>query len=440
MSIFLLAVAILTVAFLLVSCIKYRHGYWKRQGIPYIEPPSFLLGNLETLVGGQSVGIITAKFYRELKRRRAKFGGVFLLSNPAIVLVDLDLIKSILSKDSQYFIDRGVYYNEKHDALAADLFNIGGTRWRNVRVKISPNYTSGKMKAAFATMLECCQRMERALEKCAIVDVKELFCCYTTDVNFQCSFGFECNSLEDPKTSFRSYGKKFFGDDLWKQIKHTLSVGFPRLSRHLGVVTRHKEVTQFWHKLFLDAIRYREANNYHRDDLLQMLIAMKGEILTLDEVAAHSLLFFIASFETSSSAMTFCMYEIAKNVQIQQKIREEIKFFCKEGLTYDSVMSLKYLKQALEESMRKHPPIPTLNRECVKDYQVPGSDLVIKKGTQILISALGLHHDEDYFPNHDEFNPERFSDSNRGAIPSHAYLPFGEGPRNCVGALFIIIS
>lgn len=83
--------------------------------------------------------------------------------------------------------------------------------------------------------------------------------------------------------------------------------------------------------------------------------------------------------------------------------------------------------------MRKYPPIPTLNRKCVKDYEIPGTDVIIEKGTSILIPAIGLHHDEDYFPNNQEFNPERFNEANRGTIPSHVYLPFGEGPRNCVG-------
>lgn len=86
--------------------------------------------------------------------------------------------------------------------------------------------------------------------------------------------------------------------------------------------------------------------------------------------------------------------------------------------------------------MRKHPPIPTLNRECVNDYKIPESNTIIKKGTSVLIPALGLHHDEDYFPNSQKFDPERFNEQNRGTIPSHAYLPFGEGPRNCVGGFY----
>lgn len=351
MSTFYVLATVFTLIFLTICYIKYRHGYWKRKGVSFIKP-SLILGNLQTLVGGQSVGIITASFYKTFKERGVKYGGAYLLTNPVLVLIDLELIKNIMTKDSQYFINRGVYYNEKYDPLAPDLFNIGGARWKNVRVKISPNYTSGKMKAAFDTMLECCNRIDHNLKKRSMVDIKEIFCCYTTDLNFLCSFGFECNSIENPIISFRNYGKKFFETDLWKQIKHTLSVGMPEFSRNVGIVTRNKEVSQFWRGLFLDAVKYREQEEYVRDDLLQMLMGMKdGKLLSLDEVAAHSLLFFIASFETSSSAMTFCMYEIARNLEVQKRIRNEVRNVCNEfggKLTYEGVMGMKYLKQVLD--------------------------------------------------------------------------------------------
>lgn len=351
MSTVYVLVIIFTLIFLVITYLKYRHGYWKRRGVPFIKP-SPILGNLQTLVGGQSVGIITATFYKTFKERGVRFGGAYLLTNPVLILIDLELIKNVMTKDSQYFINRGVYYNEKYDPLAPDLFNIGGARWKNVRVKISPNYTSGKMKAAFDTMLTCCNRIESILTKRSLVDIKEMFCCYTTDLNFLCSFGFECNSIENPITSFRNYGKKFFEIDLWKQIKHTLSVGMPTFSRNVGIVTRNKEVSHFWRSLFLDAVKYREQENYVRDDLLQMLMAMKEtNTLTLDEVAAHSLLFFIASFETSSSAMTFCMYEIARHLEVQKRIRKEVRQVCSEfggKLTYEAVMSMKYLRQVLD--------------------------------------------------------------------------------------------
>lgn len=85
--------------------------------------------------------------------------------------------------------------------------------------------------------------------------------------------------------------------------------------------------------------------------------------------------------------------------------------------------------------MRKYPPVPTLNRECTKEYTIPGTDITIEQGTSILIPVLALQRDERYYPNPNEFNPERFNAENLtgNTFIDRPYLPFGEGPRACIG-------
>jgi cytochrome P450 family 6 len=92
------------------------------------------------------------------------------------------------------------------------------------------------------------------------------------------------------------------------------------------------------------------------------------------------------------------------------------------------------------ETLRKYPPVTFLTRKCNKDYRIPGTDLVLEKGVQVVVPVLGLHHDPKYFPHPEEFLPERFTDSsnnnnnNNNQRPNYVYLPFGEGPRVCIGA------
>lgn len=85
------------------------------------------------------------------------------------------------------------------------------------------------------------------------------------------------------------------------------------------------------------------------------------------------------------------------------------------------------------ESLRMYPPVPFLNRQCTKDYTLPNSDIVLKKNTKVMISVLGIHRDPQHYPNPLVFNPERFSSENKQTRPSGTYLPFGDGPRNCIG-------
>lgn len=80
-----------------------------------------------------------------------------------------------------------------------------------------------------------------------------------------------------------------------------------------------------------------------------------------------------------------------------------------------------------------YPSVPQINRQAVKDYRVPGTDLVIKKGQSVVISSVALQYDQEYFPDPETFDPDRFSEQNRRKIQPFTYMPFGEGPRNCIG-------
>ncbi len=84
----------------------------------------------------------------------------------------------------------------------------------------------------------------------------------------------------------------------------------------------------------------------------------------------------------------------------------------------------------LQETVRMYPALPILNRECTVDYPVPDSDLTIKKGTSIIISLFGMLRDPKYFPDPDTFRPDRYVSKD---FNETAYIPFGDGPRNCIG-------
>lgn len=84
--------------------------------------------------------------------------------------------------------------------------------------------------------------------------------------------------------------------------------------------------------------------------------------------------------------------------------------------------------------MRKYPPVPFLDRRCTADYRLPGTDLVLEKGICVYVSLLGLHYDEEYFPDSEKFIPERHE--NKQYEEQMICAPFGFGPRSCIGELF----
>jgi cytochrome P450 family 6 len=95
---------------------------------------------------------------------------------------------------------------------------------------------------------------------------------------------------------------------------------------------------------------------------------------------------------------------------------------------------IAYILRSVSETVRKYPALPILNRECTKDYQIPESEFKVEKGTSIIISLMGLHRDPKYFPEPEKFDPSRFAEATKN-YDETAYMPFGEGPRNCIGEL-----
>jgi cytochrome P450 family 6 len=87
----------------------------------------------------------------------------------------------------------------------------------------------------------------------------------------------------------------------------------------------------------------------------------------------------------------------------------------------------------VSETLRKYPPVPILNRECTKEYKIPGTDIVLEKGIAVVIPIMGMLCDPQYFPDPEEFDPERFSEEAKSRRHRYTYLPFGEGPRICIG-------
>ncbi|RZC42085.1 p450 domain containing protein, partial [Asbolus verrucosus] len=316
------------------------------------------------------------------------------------------------------------------------------------------------MKMMFQTLVDCepnlLERIEDECKRREPIDIKEALSCFTTDVIGSCAFGLDCKTFKEENSPFRVYGKKVFTATKSRIIKMMIGVNFPKLARSLHITTTPEGVSEFFFKVVKDTVDYREKNNYTRKDFMQLLIDLKnnkiaeeegyqhdGKTLTIEEVAAQSYVFFIAGFETSSTAMTFALYELGRRQDLQQKVRDEIETVLAKHqgkITYEAIQDMKYMDQVINETLRKYPPVPDLVRKCVKDYKVPDSDLVIEKGTKVIIPVLGIHYDKEYFPDPEKFDPERFTEENKNSRHSYAHIPFGEGPRMCIGMRFGLLQ
>lgn len=449
--------------FLLYVWIKNCFLYWKKRGFESAEG-SFPFGNLSGVGSKRTSAEALMELYEEHKHNK-DYLGIYLFIAPAILAINPEFIKSILVRDFTYFHDRGFYHNKKDDPLSANLLTLEGQEWKRIRSKLTPVFTSGKLKMMFDIVSQIGDKLVEVLEPKLTTegnaDMREFLAEFTTDVIGNIAFGLECNSLEDPESEFRKYGKKVFEMSPTRILKFFFTSAFPNPSRKLRIKSTNEEPAKFFTDAFIKTVEYREKNNIERNDFLQLLIQQKNssEGLTLTELAAESFIFFGGGFETSASTMAFCLYELAQNTDVQDKLRYEIREVMERNgnkLTYDCMLEMKYLNMVLDETLRKFPPIPGSIRKCTIDYSIPGSNLEIQKGTTVMIPTLALHRDPQYYPNPNKFDPERFTDENIKTRHPFSYLPFGkllrenysnetqiklssfsgEGPRICFGMRF----
>lgn len=373
-NILLILVAIITIVFLYL---KWKLAYWNGSGLPTLSPVLFFGDGKDTFMGRISLGELARKFYTEFKSKGHKHGGVLMGTQPTYVPVDPEIIKHIMQTDFSHFVNRGGFTNEENDPLTAHLFSLQNEKWRNLRVKLTPTFTSGKMKMMFDTIANCCDNLQEILNKASLngdsIDTKEVLTRLTTDVIGSCAFGLDCNSLKDPEAEFRQNGKKIFAPTALFRFKVLLIHSIPHsFLKAIGLKLLDSEVEKFFMKVVKDTVAYRENNNIQRKDFMQLLIQLKNHTkiaddehitpelgkneskekgLTMNEIAAQAFVFFLAGFDTSSTTMTFALYEIAANLTIQEKIRQEIETVLDRyngNLTYDAVMEMSYLENVLQ--------------------------------------------------------------------------------------------
>lgn len=144
--------------------------------------------------------------------------------------------------------------------------------------------------------------------------------------------------------------------------------------------------------------------------------------------------------------MAFMAHELIANPDIQRKLQAEIDELNKslggKKVNYEQIQGMKYMDQVVCEVLRMWPAAPMVDRLCVKDYEFDYDDIkfTMEKDLNFYIPIYGIHHDENYFPNPKKFDPERFSAENRDTIDPDTYLPFGIGPRNCIGSRFALME
>ncbi|XP_029170340.1 cytochrome P450 9e2-like isoform X2 [Nylanderia fulva] len=387
----------------------------------------------------------------------AKYVGMFDLLNPVVMLRDPDLIKSIALKNFDLFPDHRTLIEEHQDPLfGRNLFFLKGQRWRQVRPLLSPAFTSSKMKNMFKLMSDYAAEFSNYLTQLPadkkIMDIKNAFTRYTNDVIATCAFGINVDSMKNPNNEFYIYGKEAttFGGILF--MKLCIFRSLPWLAEILKLRLIREEIENFFKNLVETTIKTRDENGIVRPDMLQLMMESRdkdGKGLPIEDMVSQAFGFFFGGFDSTSTLMCFAAHEIAVNQEIHKKLQHEIDQVLEESngeAPYEMVNNMEYLDAVISEALRRYPVAMLMDRVCVKEFELPPTlpgmkPFTIKKGGAVWIPIYGLHHDPQYFKEPEKFDPERFlGERKKETLNSGAYLPFGLGPRMCMGNRFALME
>ncbi|XP_052862555.1 probable cytochrome P450 9f2 [Anopheles cruzii] len=472
-----------------------NYFYFADKPIPFLKP-SFPFGNQGPMMMRKVTIFQHSRMLHEAFPDARVFG-MFHMRQPMYLVRDPEIIKQITVKDFDHFVDHmatGMDDNTNDDMLLAhSLISLRGQKWRDMRATLSPAFTGSKMRIMFGLIAECAHSMiayyrEEVTKARANghgglqLEVKDVMSRFANDVIGTAAFGIKVDSFRDPQNEFISMGRSILNQEsVWKGLKLLGFAFFPKLMALLKIDFLSKEEDRFFRGTIAETMRVREEQNIFRPDMIELLMqAKKGTLKhqptdepqvategfatvqesqigrrthdrrwTDNELVAQAFLFFAAGYETISWSMSFALYELAINQDIQQKLFAELHEAEAElgdggeDISYEKLQSLRYLDMVVSETLRKWPIAVMVNRECVQDYEYNdgnGTKFSIEKGMVVLISIIGMHFDPKYYTDPERFDPERFSEENRKNIHPGTYIPFGVGPRNCIGSRFALME
>lgn len=443
----------------------WPYSQWRSLGVPG-PPPTIFLGNMPELFkpGGH---------LRAAQDWQAKYGTVFGIYNfraPILYVTDPNAIKQVLVTDFNSFVDRHFFSDRilVHKELDTALFFACGSTWKRIRMVMSPMLSSSKLRAMSVCLVRCSRLFsDKLMVARQPVDVRQLCQAFALDSIAATAFSLDTDTQANPDTPLVQHARSLFKVGDYIAYFFSLAALFPALTRPVFKFFNYGIFKTPDLQYFDSAVNQMIADRHKTDsrdtDLLQLLIDAEveeeiggdgsaggkteffGKKLRQDEIVGQCLIMYIAGLETTSSALQFLFYLLAKHEDVQNKLIKEIDDMFKESnkdndssLGFEDVQKLPYLQAVIQESLRMYPPASIIFRLATQDATV--ANMPVPAGTGLWIPVHVVNRDPNNFPDPDKFNPERWMLPSSVIHPVLSWLAFGGGPRHCVGQRLALLE
>ncbi|MEO6456240.1 MAG: cytochrome P450 [Ginsengibacter sp.] len=364
------------------------------------------------------------------------FGGV----KKAIVSSNPKFIQHVLKTNYENYHKSDIQLKRMGQFLGNGLLTSHGKYWLTQRRLIQQAFHKDQLAALIFIMQEVLDKSIAGLEdemNAGAIDI------YT----------------EMMKITFRMATRSLFSTSLSEEELDTISNGISTIQKFMvkqivqpflnpwfrasGILRKYNNMRFRSDKIIFDYIIKRRADKDRKyNDLLQILFDARyedGEGMNDLQVLSESMQLLVAGHETSSNAISWTLYLLCKHPESIKKIREEISTELGNApMQFTDIPKLQYTTQVIEESLRLYPPFWLIDREASEPDNIMGIN--IPKGTMVISYIYGLHHSANYWDNPEEFIPERFSKENKKLHQPFTHLPFGGGPRGCIGGNYAMMQ
>lgn len=371
-----------------------------------------------------------------------KYGTTFktyVALNEVYLTIDADCIQHFMQKGHRQY-KKTEFTQKIGEVIGNGLLTAEGDYWRQQRRLIQPGFHKKKLEALSNIITSDIQKFSKNLEselnKTEPTKLMLLMMQLTIKVVLNSLFSnsianHQVNRFDEIITAFQQY--------IVFKIRMPGSGGILKLTgRNTKIEKMVTEIDDIIYKIISDRKSHLNNQNIF-DDLLDMLLQAKyedtGKGMTHQQLRDECMVMLLAGHETSAVTLTWTFYLLSQHPEIEQKVLAEIKKVVGNRLPeFNDLMALTYTKQVIQEAMRLFPPAWILDREAINENKM--GQYQVKKGQVVTAFVYGLHHNPTYWENPETFIPERFAPERIKARHPFSYMPFGGGPRLCIGNHF----
>ena len=401
----------------------------------------FIPPHAKPLTGEESFVVSTWKF---LRNPLEGFGPLAwkqpIVSLPTFgykthVISDPEGMLDVLTRHAEKFTKSAIDHRILGPATKEGLLSVHGEQWRRQRRAVAPIFRHRYMEELAPTITHCLKDFTEKLSSNPNTELNGAMADLTFDVLSAALLGdpkgLDKDKLRRATRKVVTSAGTLRPDDLLPLPRWVPRPIMPSGSRALRLL-----------KSSANGL-LRERENSPQDDLVGLLISAadpkSGEPLSDTERRDNLIGFFIAGHETTALTLTWALYLAGRHKPTATRIREEVSAVCGAGdVSYADMDKLVFTRAVIDETMRLFPPAPILNRECHEPVHILGRD--ISPGDHIILNNYIMHRAERLWDNPLSFDPDRFVDNPKLRSKGAPFMPFGAGPRICVGASFALME